>query len=235
MATVTKVAASRSCQSWFRLAIIHAASGRNSATSSGSACGDSASSRIAGVGPELLGDRGSAAADDVGLGDQREACGADHEGDRERPGLLVHPAREPASLGGGLRQRAARDEAGDAGHGVERQHERISKEHLRVVVEAGRLGVAGNHVSGGVGRGQLGHRVDGAEQPERDHQAQREPRSKHLERPAVPAPERQLGVMHPLDEDKLFDAHLPLRSAGRAASFSEPAGNLRRPGVVSLI
>jgi hypothetical protein len=50
-ATVTNVAASRSCQSPLRLAIIHAASGRKSATSSGTACGASASSRTPGVVP----------------------------------------------------------------------------------------------------------------------------------------------------------------------------------------
>ena len=47
-ATVAKVAASRSSHSLRRLAIIHAASGRNSATSSGIACGRTVSTRTPG-------------------------------------------------------------------------------------------------------------------------------------------------------------------------------------------
>ena len=48
-----------------------------------------------------------------------------HERDRDRAGLLVHPAVEAPAVGGRERHRAARDEAGHAGQRVQRQHQTL--------------------------------------------------------------------------------------------------------------
>jgi hypothetical protein len=73
--------------------------------------------------PQSAGERGGALAEHERLRDQREARGQDDEEDRERPGAVVHDAPPAAVVLGLQRQRAAGDEARDAGHPVQRKDE----------------------------------------------------------------------------------------------------------------
>ena len=78
-------------------AMIHAASGRNSATSYRHGVGSQCEQDTRVWWAELLGDRCSSAAEHVGLGAERERGVADDEGDGRRNRILVHPAREAAT------------------------------------------------------------------------------------------------------------------------------------------
>ena len=159
--TVTTVAASSSSQRPLRLATSHAASGRKSAVSSGNGVGQQADDQERGR-HVRAGRRRSRrpAADAVGLGGEREEGRRDHEADRELARLLVHPAVQAAAVGGGERQRAAGHEPGDAGHPVQRQHERVAVQDVHVV-GCRRLDVEPrNGEQGQVRRGQRGDHPD---------------------------------------------------------------------------
>ena len=215
IATVTTVAASSSCQSSRRLAIIQAASGRNSANSSGSAWGSRARISLPGVMPSWAASAEASPPMHVGLGAEREEGGAHHEPDRERSGLLVHPPVEAAALRGRQRQRAAGHEARDAGQRVQRQHQRVADQDVHVVAEGGVDVVARDQVPRLVRRGELRHRVDGEQQRHRDGDAEQAPWREDRDGRLVPAPERELRVVHALDEHEVVDAH-PLRIGTRA-------------------
>ena len=139
--TVTKVAASSSCQSSRRLAITQAASGRKSATSSGRAWGAGragAAHRHVAAGGEV----GRAEAERERLRDEREGGRGDDEGDRQRARPVVDPAVEPGVALGLDRERGAGDEPGDAGEAVQGEHERVAPQHLADDAEVRRTGEA---------------------------------------------------------------------------------------------
>ena len=127
IATVTTVAASSCSHSPLRLAMIQAASGRNSAISSGIACGSTPSSRSPGRDAQEVGDAGERVPDHVRLRAQREGGRAALR-TRSRG---ARRARAPSARRRGVlrlqRQRAAGDEAGDAGHRVQREHEQVAR------------------------------------------------------------------------------------------------------------
>ena len=120
------MAASSCSHSPLRLAMIQAASGRNSAISSGIAWGSTPSSSTRGRDAQEVRHAGERVPDHVGLRAQREGRRADHEGDREAPAVFVHPARDAVAVLRLQRQRAAGDEAGDARHRVQREHEQVA-------------------------------------------------------------------------------------------------------------
>ncbi len=207
IATVTKVAASRSSHCAGPAGDDPCRQREEEREQLGQGVRDQREQQHARAGAELGGDRRGPAADHVGLRAEREGGGADHEPDRERAGLLVHPARDTAALGRRERERAAGHEARDAGHRVQGEHERVPVEHGQVVVER-RLGVvARDQVARHVGRGQLRDHVDRAEQPAGDQEAEGRPRPQHPPRMLVPAPQGQLCVVHALDEHEFVDAH----------------------------
>ena len=72
-------------------------------------------------------------AEDQRLCAQREHRRGDHERDRQPSTLLVDEPRETRVIAGLKRQRAAGDEPGDAGHRVQRQHERVARQDLEYV------------------------------------------------------------------------------------------------------
>ena len=156
---------------------------------------------------ELRRDRRRRAADDVRLRGEREERRADHERDRERSGLLVYPARQSAPLLGQQGKGAAGHEARHARHRVKRQYERVPVQDVEVVGQAGTLGVARDHVRGGVRRRDLGHPVDREQQGDGDQRAERQPRPQRGQRIPVPPSQRQLRVVHALDEGEVVDAH----------------------------
>jgi hypothetical protein len=78
---------------------------------------------------------------------------------------------------------------------------------VQVVGDGGVDVVARNQVARLVRRRRGGHDVHGEQQPERDRDAEEEPRAEHTERLGVPAPQRLLGVIHALDEDEVVHAH----------------------------
>ena len=116
--------------------------------------------------------------------------------------------------------RCSSHEAGDARHGVEREHERVAEQHVRVVGHRRVAVDAGQDVARAVRRRERGDDEDGDEQEPRDPDAQEEPGAEHLPRLAVPPLERQAGVVHALDEHEVVDAH-PL-SIGIRGVFVEP-------------
>src|SRR5207302_7608609 len=79
-------------------------------------------------------------AEDDRLRAERERGRATHEEDRQRPRLLVHPARKAVPGGGRDRERAPRDEAGDTGEGMEGEHEAGPEEHVAGGGEGGGCG-----------------------------------------------------------------------------------------------
>jgi hypothetical protein len=109
--------------------MIHAASGKKSATSSGSAWGASPTSRSGGD-AQLRAERRRSLAEDERLRNERERRGARDEGDRQRSRPLVDPARRAGAAAGLLGKRAARDEARHAGQRVEREHEAVAPEDV---------------------------------------------------------------------------------------------------------
>jgi hypothetical protein len=106
--------------------MIHAASGRNSAISSGIACGQHAQQQQRGRDAQEVGHAGERVPDHVRLRAQREGRWRHDERDRQAPAVLVHPARDAAVVLRLQRQRAAGDEAGDARHRVQREHEQVA-------------------------------------------------------------------------------------------------------------
>ena len=106
--------------------MIHAASGRNSAVSSRIACGSRPEQQQAGRDVQEAGDAGERVPEHVGLRAQREGGGEHDEADRDAPAVFVDPARDAVVVLGLQRQRAAGDEARDAGHRVQGEHEQVA-------------------------------------------------------------------------------------------------------------
>ena len=141
IATVTNVAASSSFQPCGGSAIVHAASGRKSANSSGhrvrrrapssssagemSSCADSVEAALPSAHACVVSENSVAAID---------------EADRQRAGLVVDPAPGAGVALGHLRQRRAGHEAGDAGEAVQREHEPVAVEDEAEVAERRRGG-----------------------------------------------------------------------------------------------
>ncbi len=171
--TVTNVAASSSCQRSWRLAMIHAASGRNSATSSGTACGVSPSSSTEIGMPSCQASVEACAAEHVGLGAEREQRRGHHEQDRALARPVVERALPARVLLGLHRQRAAGDESGDACEAVQGEHERVAKQDVADVAERPRPDMAGQRQPRHVGRRVARDDVGRQQQAEADRRTRR--------------------------------------------------------------
>ncbi len=153
IATVTNVAASRSFHAPRREAMVHAASGRNSAVSSGRACGSRPTISRAGDRCSSPARSDGAVAERVRLGAERERRRQDHEADRQRAGLVVDLAHDAAVALGDGGQRRPGHEAGDAGERVQREHQAVAVEDEaevgggRLVRHAGELHAARDRAS----------------------------------------------------------------------------------------
>src|SRR5439155_1481664 len=82
---------------------------------------------------ERAGQRRPARADDVRLGGEREQRHRHDPTQRDRTRELVDAPAQPSPPGRAERQRGAGDEAGDAGHRVEREDERVPEQHVEHV------------------------------------------------------------------------------------------------------
>ena len=214
-ATVTNVAASSSSHAPRRDAIVHAAKGRNRPVSSGTACGRIPTTSSVGRHAPVRRHRRCRTAQHVGLREQRERRRRDHERDGHRARLVVHPAPDAGVALGLQRQRAAGDEARDARHRVQGEHERVAEQdvsdglHRRRHVDP-RLDVVRR-----VGRREMRDDHDGRQQRGADREREPEPGAQRRPRARVPALQRATRIAQALDDDEL-GGHRPRRSTGRA-------------------
>ena len=113
----------------------------------------------------------------------------------------MDPAREAAALLGGERHRGAGDEAGDAGRCVQREDERVAPEDRQQVGGVRRFGQSRQVDRRQVRRQEAGDDPDGAEQGQRDRQAECRPAAQDLPAPPAPTVQRRPRIPHAMRED----------------------------------